>query len=441
MTTQSFNFTPKQLEARSLMAQALQYFMLFGGSRSGKTFLAVYAIVIRALKASGSRHAILRFRFNAVKASVVFDTFPKVMALCFPTVRYQINKTDWFVTFDNKSEVWFGGLDDKERTEKILGQEYATIFLNECSQISWWASVGIVMTRLAQKCDQDDGVPLSLRMYFDCNPPTKSHWTYKVFIQRIDPITKEPLANQALYGSVQMNPADNLDNLPGEYIESLKGLPPHLRRRFYEGNFRDSNPNAIFPEDALDRWRVESMADVPEMVRVVTAVDPSGADDEDNEGNDAIGVYTVGLGTDGIAYLLEDATVKAGPAVWGGVAVSAYRRNKSDVLVGEQNFGGAMVKFVIQAVDKSVNYKIVTASRGKVQRAEPFAPLFADGRARIVGRQNDLEDELTSFSTMGYIGGKSPNRADAAIWCLAELFPGIVSGPVVPDEIEYETVW
>ena len=100
-----------------------------------------------------------------------------------------------------------------------------------------------------------------------------------------------------------------------------------------------------------------------------------------------------------------------------------------------------MVKFVIQAVDKSVNYRIVTASRGKVQRAEPFAPLFADGRARLVGRQNDLEDELTSFSTMGYIGENSPNRADAAIWCLAELFPGMIRGPVTPDEIEYETVW
>jgi hypothetical protein len=27
----------------------------------------------------------------------------------------------------NGSEIWFSGLDDKERTEKILGQEYVTI--------------------------------------------------------------------------------------------------------------------------------------------------------------------------------------------------------------------------------------------------------------------------------------------------------------------------
>lgn len=95
--------------------------MLFGGSRSGKTFLLVRNVVMRALKAPKSRHAILRFRFNHVKASIIMDTFPKVMELCFPGVKYTINKTDWFAEMPNESQVWFGGLDDKERTEKILG--------------------------------------------------------------------------------------------------------------------------------------------------------------------------------------------------------------------------------------------------------------------------------------------------------------------------------
>jgi phage terminase large subunit len=66
---------------------------------------------------------------------VVLDTFPKVMQLAFPGVKYTLSKTDWYAEFENGSQIWFGGLDDKERTEKILGQEYATIYLNECSQI------------------------------------------------------------------------------------------------------------------------------------------------------------------------------------------------------------------------------------------------------------------------------------------------------------------
>lgn len=420
-----FKFTDKQLEARRMMGQAFQYFMLFGGSRSGKTFLAVYAVIIRALKAKGSRHVILRFRFNAVKASIIFDTFPKVMRLCFPEREYNLNKTDWIVSFDNGSEIWFGGLDDKERTEKILGQEFATIYMNESSQIPW-RSVGIAITRIAQKCTQDDGIELALRMYFDCNPPDKNHWTYKIFIQNVDPDTKLHLNNASLYGYIQMNPGDNIANLPESYIKTLEGLPPHLKKRFLDGEFRDANPNAIFSEEAIDRWRVENSSDLPDMVRVVVGVDPSGADDTNNEGNDAIGIYVAGLGNDGNAYLLEDATVKAGPAVWGRMAVSAYHRNESDIMVGEQNYGGAMVKFVIQTADKNVNYKMVNASRGKVVRAEPFAQLFEDGRVRIVGRQNELEEELSGFSTAGYTGEKSPNRADAAIWCLTELFPGIL---------------
>lgn len=404
----------------------LQYIMLFGGSRSGKTFLAVYAVIVRALKSDGSRHAIMRFRFNAVKTAIIYDTFPKVMKLCFPGVEYKLNKTDWFITFGNESEIWFGGLDDKERTEKILGQEYATIYLNECSQISW-ASVGLVITRLAQNCMQNDGVPLALRMLFDCNPPDKNHWTYKIFTQKVDPDTKKPVLNQHLYGNIQMNPAHNLDNLPASYITTLEGLPSHLRKRFLDGNFKDANPNALFSEEAMDKWRVEDPTEVPPLIRVVVGVDPSGADDEnDNEENDAIGIYVAGLGNDGKVYMLEDCTVKAGPTVWGKMAVSAYHRHNADSIVGEQNFGGGMVKFVIQTADKDVNYKIVNASRGKVQRAEPFSPLFEDGRVRIVGRQSELEEELGGFSTNGYTGAKSPNVADAAIWCLAELFPAVV---------------
>lgn len=48
---------------------------------------------------------------------MVLDTFPKVMEICFPGVPYNINKTDWYASFMNGSEIWFGGLDDKERVE------------------------------------------------------------------------------------------------------------------------------------------------------------------------------------------------------------------------------------------------------------------------------------------------------------------------------------
>jgi phage terminase large subunit-like protein len=96
-------FTARQLQAQKVLASDATHIMLFGGSRSGKTFLLTRNVVMRALKAPKSRHAILRFRFNHVKSSIVMDTFPKVMALAFPGVKYSLSKTDWFAQFENGS--------------------------------------------------------------------------------------------------------------------------------------------------------------------------------------------------------------------------------------------------------------------------------------------------------------------------------------------------
>lgn len=412
-----------------MMASQATHIMLYGGSRSGKTFLTVRAICVRALKAPGSRHAILRFRFNAVKASVIHDTFPKVLQLCFPGVEVELNKTDWFATFPNGSQVWFGGLDDKERTEKILGQEYATIFLNECSQIPWTAR-GIAVTRLAQRCiEKVEGKPervLPLKMYYDENPPDKGHWSYRLFVQKVDPETKRPLSDQTDFAYYRINPADNQENLPDSYIKTLQGLSSRLQKRFLEGEFKDMNPNALFAGEHLDKWRVTD-GRLPDFLRVVVAVDPSGSGDEDNADNDAIGICVAALGTDGNGYLLEDLTLKAGPATWGNVAVSAFERHEADVVVAETNFGGAMVRQVIQTARPRTPYKEVKASRGKVQRAEPISSLVEQGKVRLVGYFPELEEELAGFSTTGYTGEGSPNRADAFVWAFAELFPSLVA--------------
>lgn len=420
-------WTQKQREADSVLQSASTHIMLFGGSRSGKTFKLVRSLGARALKAPDSRHAILRYRFNQVKAAVVLDTFPKVMSLCFPGVSYHIDKTDWFCQFENHSQIWFGGLDDKERTEKILGQEYVTIYLNECSQIPQ-SSRDIAVTRLAQKVNQiiEGREPelMQPRMYYDCNPPSKAHWSYRLFIQKVDPETKKPLAHPNDYAHFKINPEDNLENLTEGYIQTLQGLSARLRKRFLEGNFSDATPNQLFNEDDIEKWRVLDDR-IPDMVRIVVAVDPSGSGDVDNADNDAIGICVAGLGVDGNGYLLEDLTVKAGPATWGKVATDAYERHNADRIVAEQNYGGEMVRHTIQVANPRIPYKSVTASRGKAIRAEPIAALYEKGKVRHVGYFQELEEELSAFSTMGYLGEGSPNRADAAIWALTELFGGM----------------
>lgn len=421
--------TDKQKEAQKILASSATWVMLFGGSRSGKTFLLVRNVILRALKAPGSRHAIFRFRFNAVKTAVIRDTFPKVMNLAFPGVSFHLDKTDWFVEFENGAQIWFGGLDDKERTEKILGQEYVTIYFNESSQIPW-GSILLAVTRLAQqvmqKIEGDIDRLMIPRLYFDCNPPNKAHWTYLVFIQKRDPETKLPLLKPENYAHFKINPADNRENISEGYLETLNGLSARLRKRFIDGEFADANPNQLFNDDDIEKWRVID-GTLPDMIRIVVAVDPSGSDESDNADNDSIGIAVAGLGTDGRGYLLEDCTIKAGPATWGRVATDAFDRHQADVIIGEVNFGGAMVKSVIQAARPRTNYKQVTASRGKAVRAEPISALYEQGKIRHVGYFRELEDELAAFSTIGYLGDSSPNRADAVIWAFTELFPGIVN--------------
>lgn len=419
--------TDKQLEAQEVCASDATNVMLFGGSRSGKTFLLTRNVIMRALKAPNSRHAIFRFRLNHLKASVFLDTFPKVMRLCFPGVDYKPHTQEMYVELSNGSQIWFAGLDDKERTEKILGMEFATLYFNESSQIPW-QSVMTAITRLAQLAQQAiegrNASPLKLRAYFDCNPPPKSHWTYRLFIEKRDPETRVPLREPNDYASFQINPKDNQANLSPEYLKQLENLPARMRARFLEGRFAEANPNALFPEEHIDKWRVMDGA-IPDMVRVVVAVDPSGADDVDNADNDEIGLVVAGLGVDGNAYLLEDCTVKAGPATWGKIATSAFDRHQADCVVAETNYGGAMVKQTIQVARPRTPFRAVSASRGKAVRAEPFSALYEAGKVRHAGVFPELEDELSGFSTAGYTGGKSPNRADALIWALAELFPAM----------------
>lgn len=424
-----FKLTEVQEKATNLLASAAKHILLRGGSRSGKTFAIVRAIIIRALIAPGSRHIIVGFRFNRVKTAIGLDTFPKVMKLCFPNVVVTHDKQEWYYKFANGSEIWLAGLDDKERTEKVLGKEAVTLFLNECSQISN-DSREIALTRLAQKAfikiDGEEEREMRLKAFYDENPPKKSHWSYLLFIKKIDPRERRPLQNPNDYVEMKLNPEDNKENIGSGYIDDLKNLSAAKRRRFLLGEFAEDDPNQLFREETIEKNRVLDLDELPDMVRIVVGVDPSGADDDDNEHNDAIGIIVGGLGTDGKGYIIEDLTVKAGPAVWGKVAVNGYEFHDGDCIYGEENFGGAMVKHVIRTANPRIPYKNVHATRGKVVRAEPVSALYEQGKIRHVGYLREAEDELVEFTTHGYKGTKSPNRADAIVWVAYALFPHLV---------------
>lgn len=436
---EAWRWNPKKRETNRLLGEPQRHTALVGGARSGKTALICRAVLVRALRADRSRHLMARFRANAARQSLWLDTLPKVARTCFPGVHLQDQRQDGFVRLPNRSEIWIGGLDDKERVEKILGNEYATIYLNECSQISY-PTVEVVLTRLAQTTD------LRQRAYYDLNPVGKSHWSYRLFIEHLDPTSRLPLADPDDYRHAFLNPLDNAENLTPEYLAFLRNMPERRRRRFFDGVYSEEIEGALWTLELLERARV-SPADVPKTLkRVVVAVDPSGTDGDDDARSDEVGIVVVALGPRNEAYVLADLTCNLPPEGWGRRVVWAYDRYSADAVVAEVNFGGAMVRSTIQVAagpNRSLPVYLVHASRGKVIRAEPVSALYGDPDAdpanpglpcRVFHAQppagapladladfSRLEDELLQFSTFGYQGTRSPNRADALIHGLTHL--------------------
>ena len=424
--TALFSRTEKQREQADLAYGPARHGLAYGGSRSGKTFGFCEIIAERALRAKESRHLIARLHNIDVRQSVMLDTWPKMMRCAFPDVAYDVNKSDQYARLPNGSEVWFGGLDDKERVDKILGKEYATIYVNESSQVAY-ETILTLRTRLAQACFLDDGSRLPLKAFYDLNPTGRGHWTYREFVEQFRPDNGMPI-EAGSRGHVVMNPADN-PHLPPEYHAELDGLPDKQRQRFRDGKYLSEVPGALWSlsDRTAEDGRVIPGIDTirrhehPPLSRVVIGVDPSGSD---GTGGDVQGIIAVGLGRDGHGYVLADKSCRLSPEGWARVVAKLAGDLDADRVVAEKNFGGAMVEAVLRGAEANLPVKLVTASRGKVARAEPVAAIYERGLVHHVGHFPDLEEQLTMTTTGGFQGGGSPDRMDALVWALSELMLG-----------------
>ena len=193
----------------------------------------------------------------------------------------------------------------------------------------------------------------------------------------------------------------------------------------YQAKFIDEMPNALFKR----RWFKQG-AVKPKLTAV--AVDPSGT----KTGNEC-GIVVVT--TDGWEFALtKDATEHLSPREWGRAALDLAKVHDADFIVGETNFGGDMVEVTLEAVaepGETYEFVPVSASRGKMQRAEPVAALYEQGRVYHDGNLSELEDEMAMCTPQLLAESDySPNRMDAAVWGITQLLDEI--GGVMSDEPE-----
>ena len=418
----TFDLNPGQLKAlKETVTSKARFNLVYGGSRSGKTSLFVAAVTDRALAAPGSRHLIVRKEGSAAKRAIAKDTFPTVWKMKYPDVPTPQwhEQYGYFQVFD--SQVWIGGLSDAKAMERILGNEYATIYENEASEITYEAHL-LLRSRLAQVCTKSNGKELQQKLYADLNPTTRMHWTYRLWREGIDP-QDETEIDRAQYAYSVINPTDNAENLSGDFLADLAALPARQRKRFLDGEYVSDDENALWERSFIKRSILKPSGDWPvEMQRIVVAIDPAVSN---HSGSDETGIIAVGLGVDGLGYVLADESGKYRPEEWARRSISLYHSLDADRIVGEVNQGGDMIEAVLRAQAPDIPYRGVRATKGKVTRAEPVAALYERGKILHIGEFTALEDQMMSVTT-GFdprTVGWSPDRVDALVWAIADVFP------------------
>lgn len=408
------------------------YTLLVGGAGSGKTVAGIRRVVLRALRAPNTDHLIIRKELTAARASIWAQGLPEVMAMCFPNVSCHWNNKDSVMTLPNGSKIRLGSASDRKSLEKILGQQQSTIYINEASEVLV-DLFHICQTRLRQKS------VLRPKLILDCNPPFKSHFTYKYFYlkQHMD---GSPVSDPENYGYVEMHPRSNAENLDEAYLQSLEKLPPRMKKRFYDGAFADDAEGALWRQSDIDSNRVpfinfkHLIKEIPQGLTVV-AIDPATSKTEDS---DLTGVVAVSagqkIGRDGREdlYVLADRSIKGTPYEWAEAAIKLYDEVDADLIVAEKNQGGDMVEAILRSTQlKNKGFKgkvkLVHASKGKMTRAEPIEALYEQGFVHHLDSKelSDLEEQMTGY-VPHMLEGKdaSPDRMDALVWGLTYLTAG-----------------
>lgn len=242
------------------------------------------------------------------------------------------------------------------------------------------------------------------------------------------PLIRE-IMGDAMTVTTRGKTTDNAGNLAASFMVQMRAKyeGTRLGRQELDGEILDDVPGALWTRAMLEN---AAITDLPDMARIVVAIDPSGTGGADDDG-DEIGIVVAGRGIDGRGYVLEDLSCKLSPDAWARRAIEAYHRWGADRLVAERNFGGAMVASVIRTADAQVSYKEVVASRGKSARAEPVAALYEQGRVSHVRGLSALEDQMTLMTMSGYDGEGSPDRVDALVWAITEVMLSHQAPPLV----------
>ncbi|MEY3420771.1 MAG: hypothetical protein RIR48_1060 [Bacteroidota bacterium] len=373
-----------------------------GGRGSGKS----YAISDYALRLTYDTNRVVLFlRYTMIAASIsIVPEFENQMIT-------QGCSDDFYIS---GSEIT-----NKKTGSKIIFKGVKTSSLNQTANLkSIQGLTDVIYDEFEEHPDQEtfDKLDESIRSVISSNKIVlvsnalhKESWQYKQFF--------EP---DGLYYSMTERVIstwrDNFENL-SESWHQKRLIVKEKNRKKYDRDFEGIDYEDI--EGALWNYGIiKRVSNLPEMKKIVIPIDPAVTSDPDS---DEHGILACGIDYNGNGYIFDDVSGIYTPNGMAEKSIGLYHKWSANLIIGEANNGGDFIEAVIKSVDKTVGYKKVHASRGKVTRAEPIVNLYEQGKVFHYGNLNKLEIEYTTWNPTK---NKSPNRLDAAVWGLTELMLG-----------------
>jgi len=397
-----FTLTPsQQIATRRMMWEKIQAranqlppegdwntYLALAGRGFGKTRLAAEWLAWKATLNAGTRWAIVAPTFADARDTCAEGPSGIVTILREYGSLENYNRSNGEILLNNKTRI---KLYSAEEPDRLRGPNFHGGWFDELA---------------AQKAEAWDQYQLALRL--GTHPQTVVTTTPRP-IKIIRDLSKRD-GVLVVRGSTFDNAANLAPTALAELRLRYEGT--RLGRQELYGEVIEDADGALWTREQIETARLEEH---PPLVRIVVAIDPAVTSGEQS---DETGIIVAGVSNDGHYYILEDLTCRLSPDGWARVAVDAYHRYQADRIVAETNNGGDMIELLLKQVDPSVSYRKVTATRGKLVRAEPIASLSEQYRLHMTKPFPMLEDQMCNYT----IDSKdSPNNLDAMVWAVTDL--------------------
>ena len=366
--------------------------LYLAGRGAGKTRTAAEWVAWQAIKNPNTRWAVVAATFGDVRDTCAEGESGLVSILRRYDVLKHYNRSMGEMRLTNGSLIKMFSADEPDR---LRGPQFHGAW---CDELAAW--------RYPETYDQ-----LQFTLRLGVHPQTIITTTPRPTRIIKDLIARDDGSVRVVRGST----FDNESNLAPAALAQLRNRyeGTRLGRQELFAEVLDDVPGALWTLRMVEECRVK---DVPDMVRVVVAIDPASTS---NENSDETGIVVVGRGIDGRGYVLADRTCRLSPAGWARRAIEAFDEFQASRIVGETNMGGDMIETIIKQIRPTVPYRGVVARRGKTLRAEPISSLYEQGRISHHGIFPELETQMTTW-----VAGESdfsPDRLDALVHGLTSL--------------------